>query len=128
MAAIEATSDILIFCDQRMIMNNDCVEKFVENLTINKWLYGDKGAKKDWIENLSCVNRSDFFKAGMFSERMNMYGGLSQETRWRCRQQGMLLEYIEGAKATPKGKSSNKRTKKYEIMQMKNACWKMGAS
>lgn len=125
-ATIEATSDILVFCDQRMIMDNDCVEQFIKNLKLNTWLYGNKGAKKDFIENLSCVYRSDFVKFGMFSERVNMYGGLSQETRVRARHQGINIEFVESAKATPKGKSSNKRTKKYEIMQMKNTLFKIG--
>lgn len=128
MAAVEATSDIIVFCDQRMIMQEDCVEKFVSNLEMNTWLYGNKGAKKDWIENLSCIYRADFMKLGGFNERMNLYGGLSQETRWRARQQGFNLEYVESAKAIPSGKSSNKRTKKYEILTMKNKCWKMGTS
>ena len=55
-----------------------------------------------------------------------MYGGLSQETRVRARHQGINIEFIENAKATPRGKSSNKRIKKYEIMQMKNMLFKIG--
>lgn len=126
MAAVEATSDILVFCDQRMLMDSDCVEQFVKNLKLNTWLYGNKGTKKDFIENLSCIYRSDFVKFGMFNERVNMYGGLSQETRVRARHQGINIEFVESAKAVPKGKSSNKRTKKYEIMQMKNMLFKIG--
>jgi len=33
---------------------------------------------------------------------------------------------LETAVATPSGKSSNKRTKKYEIMQMKNMLFILG--
>jgi len=127
LGAIEATSEILVFVDQRMIIRNNCITEFVKELQLNTWLYGDKGAKKDFIENLSCIHRSDFIKFGMFNERINMYGGLSQETRWRARQQGMTLTCCENAKATPKGKSSNKRLKKYQIMQMKNLCFKLRA-
>jgi len=125
MGAIESTSDILVFCDQRMVMDNDCVEQFAENLKLNTWLYGNKGAKKDFIENLSCIYRNDFVRFGMFNERINMYGGLSQETRVRARHQGINIEFIENAKAMPRGKSSNKRIKKYEIMQMKNMLFKI---
>lgn len=127
-AAIEATSEILVFCDQRMIMDSDCIEQFLTNLKPNSWLYGNKGFKKDFVENLSCVYRADFIRFGMFNEEITMYGGLSQETRWRARQQGINIEFIESAKAEPKGKSSNKRLKKYEIMEMKNLCFKIGAS
>ena len=124
-ASIEATSDILIFCDQRMIMDKDCVEQFVDNLKPNTWLYGNKGAKKDFIENLSCIYRDDFMKFGMFNERMTHYGGLSQETRSRARKQGINLEYVDSAKAKPEGKSSNRNKKRYEIMEMKNILFKI---
>ena len=125
LGAIESTSDILIFVDQRMIIDKDCIEKFIENIKPNTWMYGNKGAKKDFIENLSCIYRMDFVRFGMFNERINLYGGLSQETRSRARQQGINIEYIDTAKATPKGKSSNRRLKKYEIMQMKNLLYKV---
>lgn len=125
-AAIEATSDILVFCDQRMIMDSNCVAEFVANLKPKTWPYGSKGVKKDFIENLSCINRNDFFTFGMFSERCTEYGALSQETRLRARRQGFELTYVESAKAQPEGKSSNKRQKKYEIMASKNWLWKAG--
>lgn len=124
-AAIEATSDILIFVDQRMILDSDCIKKFMENLKPNTWLYGNKGAKKDFVENLSCIYRDDFVKFGMFNERINLYGGLSQEARSRARKQGINIEYVESAKAKPLGKSSNRRLKKYEILQMKNLLFKI---
>lgn len=128
LAAIEATSEILVFVDQRIILEPDCIQQFVDNLQQNTWLYGDKGAKKDFIENLSCIFRTDFMRCGMFNERIDSYGGMSQEIRWRCRQQGMNLQYLESAKATPHGKSSNRRQRKYEIMRMKNLCFKIGAN
>lgn len=126
LAAIEATSDILVFCDQRQVMNMDCVEKFVENLKPKHWLYGNKGARKDWVENLSCVSKADFFTLGPFDERIEQYGGLTQSMRARARRNGFNLEYIESAKAEPAGKSSNRRRKKLEILQSKNQLWKMG--
>jgi glycosyltransferase involved in cell wall biosynthesis len=126
LGAIEATSDILVFVDQRMILEPDCIVKFTENIKPNTWLYGNKGVKKEFVENLSCIYRDDFVKFGMFNERVNMYGGMSQEARSRARKQGINIEYIETAKAIPKGKSSNKRIKKYEIMQMKNMLWRVG--
>lgn len=124
-AAIEATSDILVFVDQRMILEPDCIQRFVENLKPNTWLYGNKGVKKDFVENLSCIYRDDFIKFGMFNERINMYGGMSQEARSRARKQGINIEYVESAKAKPLGKSSNRRLKKYEILKMKNLLFKV---
>lgn len=125
-AAIESTSDILVFCDQRMVMANDAVEQFVSHILPNTWLYGNKGVKKEFVENFSAVNRDDFMRFGMFNEQITQYGGLSQETRSRARKQGMNIEFVESAKADPKGKSSNRKRKKYEIMASKNMLWKVG--
>jgi glycosyltransferase involved in cell wall biosynthesis len=126
-AAIEATGDILVFVDQRNVMNPDCVEEFVKYSKARYWLFGDKGAgKKSFVENLSSVYKQDFINAGMFNERMNVYGGLSQETRHRVRNQGMSTEFIKSAKATAVGKSSNRNTKRQEILKSKTRLWKMG--
>ncbi len=123
---IEATGDVLVFCDQRMVMDSKAVEKFVENLKPRTWLYGNKGVKKDFVENFSCVYRDDLIRIGMFCERMDLYGGLSQETRSRAKYNGFKIEYIESAKAEPMGKSGNKHSKKQEIIKSKNRLWKMG--
>lgn len=124
-AIIEATGDILVFIDQRMIIEPDAIFEFVNNLSERKWLYGNKGGKKDFVENFSCIYRQDLIRAGMFNERINKYGGQSQEVRSRTRMQGLKHEYIESAKATPSGKSRNKWAKRYEIMEMKNKLFKM---
>lgn len=125
-AIIEATGDIMVFCDQRMIMDKDCVEQFVNHLPLDKcWIYGNKGGKKEFVENLSCIRRSNIIDMGMFCERMTAYGGLSQESRTRFRNQGGRTEYVESAKAIPTGKSSNRNRKRGDIIKMKNRLWKM---
>lgn len=123
---IYSTGDILIFCDQRMIMEPNAVSTFVENLQLKVWLYGDKGAKKEFVENFSCAYRQDVINAGMFMERVNEYGGQSQEIRDRVRTQGFTTKYIETAKAVPLGKSSNRNAKKDQIIRMKNLLWRIG--
>lgn len=125
-ATIEATGEIIIYCDQRMIMQPNCIEQFVKHIQPQVWLYGNKGAKKEFVENLSCIKREDAIVFGLFSERMTQYGGLSQETRNRFKRQGGKTEYIESAKATPVGKSSNRNRKRAEIIKSKNRLWKMG--
>lgn len=126
LGSIEATGDILVFCDQRIVMESNAIEEFIKKLTAKSWLWGSKGVKKDFIENFTCVYREDFMTFGMFNERCDRYGGLSQETRVRARRQGMKLEYCGEAKATQEGKSSNKWHKKIEILESKNMLWKMG--
>lgn len=123
---IYATGDILIFCDQRQIMEADCVSEFVENLEPGKWLYGNKGFRKEFVENLSCIHRQEIINAGMFLERIDRYGGMSQEIRDRVRSQGIQTKYIDSAKATPMGKSSNRGAKKADIIKVKNMLWRIG--
>lgn len=124
--AIQATGEVLVFCDQRIKMNPDAIEQFMSEIQPKTWLYGTKGVKKDFVENFSCVRRDDFMNFGMFSERMDCYGGLSQETRVRARNQGIHIRCIEKAVAVAQGASKNKFTKRQEIIRSKNRLYKMG--
>lgn len=123
---IEATGDILVFCDQRIKMEPNAVSEFVERLAPKTWVYGNKGVKKEFVENFSAVYRQDLIDAGMFNERIDAYGGMSQEIRSRVKHQGFELEYVATAKAEALGSSKNKYTKKAEIIRMKNRLYKMG--
>lgn len=123
---IEATGDLIVFLDQRMIVEPYAISELVNNVAERKWVYGNKNGKKDFVENFSCIYRDDIIRAGMFNERINHYGGMSQEVRSRTRMQGIQHVYIESAKAVPEGKSRNKWQRRYEIMQMKNKLFKMG--
>lgn len=123
---IEATGDIIVFCDQRMLMEKDAVSVLVSQVLPKRWVYGDKGTKKEFVENFSAVRREDIIGIGMFNERINAYGGMSQEIRSRARLNGFTMDYISSAKATPQGSSKNKHTKKDEIIRMKTTLWKLG--
>ena len=123
---IHATGEIIVYCDQRQIMDTQAIAEFVKNLVPRTWVFGDKGGgKKDFVENFGAIYRDDIIRAGMFCERVNKYGGMSQEVRARTRAQGISHIYIESAKAKPSGKSSNKHTKKADIIEMKNMLWEM---
>lgn len=124
-ALIEATGEIVVFCDQRIVMEPNAIEIFVDNLKKLHWLYGSKGAKKEFVENFSCAYRSDVIGVGMFNERINEYGGQSQEIRTRVRELGIIIEYVEAAKAHAVGKSSNRNRKRASIIRMKNRLAKM---
>lgn len=126
LGAILSTGDILVFCDQRMLIDKNAVKEFVSNIKPRYWLYGSKGVKKEFVENFSAVLKSEFVSCGMFNERCDQYGAMSQEIRSRIRRQDIQTEYVESAKATPIGKSNNKHTKKIEIMESKNWLWKVG--
>lgn len=124
---IEATGDVMVFCDQRMVMEPDAVQQFVDNLQRGKWIYGQKnGIRKEFIENFSCVYRDEVIRRGMFGERIDEYGGQSQYMRSMAKLNGMSLEYIEAAKANQIGKSSNRNRRRDEIIRSKNRLWRMG--
>lgn len=126
-AIIEATGDVLVFCDQRIVMEPDAVEEFMNNLQRSKWLYGQKnGIKKEFVENFSCIYRDELIRRGMFCERIDEYGGQSQYMRSVAKLNGMSLEYVETAKAQQVGKSSNRNRRRQEIIRMKNKLWRMG--
>lgn len=124
-ATIEATGDIIVYCDQRMLMDKNAVAEFVNHLTSRVWVYGNKGGKKDFVENFSAVYRHRVIQSGMFCERITAYGGMSEELRKRINKQGVETIYVESAKALPLGKSSNRNRKRAEIIKMKNRTWKM---
>lgn len=121
---IEATGDILVFCDQRIIMDKGAVQAFVSNLIVRTWVYGTKGVKKEFVENFSAVFREDLIRLGMFNERCDRYGALSQEIRSRAKYAGYQINFIPDAKAVQVGKSSNKYSKKDDITDSKNMLWK----
>lgn len=126
-AIIEATGDILVFADQRIVMEPDAIEEFVNHLQRSKWIYGQKnGVRKEMVENFSCVYRDEVIRRGGFCERLDMYGGQSQYIRSMAKLNGMTLEYIESAKAQQVGKSSNRNRKRGEIIKSKTKLWKLG--
>lgn len=123
---IEATGDILVFCDQRIIMQPDAVSELIKQIKPNTWVFGDKNGKTAFVENFSAIYRSDLIRAGMFNERVDRYGGMSQEIRSRINKQGIQVQLVPGAKAVQYGKSRNKWTKQKDILKMKNILWKLG--
>lgn len=126
MGVVEATGEIIVFCDQRMIMQPKAVSEFIKYLNPKHWVYGNKGVKKEFVENFSAVYRDDLIKLGMFNERIDQWGGMSQEIRSRAKLNSFKLDYIESAQATPEGSSKNKHTMRDSVIKMKNRLFKLG--
>lgn len=124
----EASGHYIVFNDDRLAPEEDAVEKFIHKLSSikeNSVVWGNKGAgKRDFIENFFAVRRRHIVDAGMFNERVNRYGGQSQEFRQRLRRQGFVMEYCNDAKASPMfGTRKNKR--RYDIFKSKLQLWKL---
>lgn len=122
---IEASGDILVFCDQRISMHSNAISEFVKNLKPKKWLFGTKGIKKGFVENFSCIYRNDLIRAGMFCERVDEYGGTTQEIFSRTHSQGFKHELIPTANSTFIVESLSLSRRRAEIIKMRNRVYRM---
>lgn len=130
MGAIESNGEYLMFCDSRLEPDMDAIMVFIQafdNLGGGKfWLFGDKGAQKaSFVENFSFVKRHEFMRFGMMNERINRYGGMSQEIRTRWIGQGGQLSYVEQALAKQMTKSGMDNEKRADIIDSKFKLLKM---
>lgn len=132
MGIIEAAGDILVFCDDRLKMHPDAILAFVKRLTANdnkpakKWLWGSKGKFKTFVENFSCAWRRSIIDAGMFSERMDGYGGMTQEISGRYGAQGFTFDFCPQAACEPMLSTHSKSRHREEIIKSKIKLYKMG--
>lgn len=122
---IAATGEVIVFIDQRQIPERTAITELLVSLVPKTWVYGNKNGKKDFVENFSAIYRKDIIHMGMFNERINEYGGMSQYCRSLAKANGIRMAYVESAKANPMGKSSNKNRKREQIIRMKTRLWKM---
>lgn len=128
MGIFEASGYYMVFNDDRMCPEPEAVEKLIKRLSSVKEkvaVYGDKGSgKRSFIENFFAIRKKHIVKAGMFNERINLYGGQSQEIRERLLSQEFDLQYEPEAKAKPLfGTRRSKR--RYDLVKSKIALWKL---
>jgi glycosyltransferase involved in cell wall biosynthesis len=131
MAVCEAEGEFILFLDSRLKPLPDCIEKFEGFMRLKGkgklWIYGQKGGvdKRTFVENFSFVRRVDFVKFGMMNERINRYGGLSQELRDRWLSQGGSFEYVETAKADEMKRARKSTERRSDIIKMKDLLFKL---
>jgi glycosyltransferase involved in cell wall biosynthesis len=136
MGAVEAEGSILVFCDSRLRPEKEALGFFkdsIENVSSmsisgNKkiWFFGNKGSnKKSFVENFSAVSRNQFVNFGMFNERIDRYGGMSQELRTRWQNQGGEFHYLEDARAEEITRATSIDKRRKEIIDMKFKLFKM---
>lgn len=129
MGIFESAGHYLIFSDDRFLPDQDAVERFVNRIKQEKnscAIWGDKGAgRRDFLENFFIIRKKDIVNAGMFNERINEYGGQSQEVRERLHSLGYSLIYEPLAKSEPLFGTHNRSIKKYELVRMKTKLWKL---
>lgn len=133
---IESEGEVLIFNDSRLKPDENAVMMFVEavkNASVitmggnhKVWFFGDKGSQKQsFVENFSAVKRSYLIDVGMFCERMDRYGGLTQEIRTRWAKLKGEFSYLEVASAEEISGSKTTPNKRKDIVESKLKLWKM---
>lgn len=133
---IEARGEHLIFNDSRLKPDTNSVMAFAEGLRnvrevtmgghTKVWLFGNKGTNKEsFVENFSAVRKGDLVKIGMFCERMNIYGGMTQEVRTRWEKNGGEVQYFPQALATEIKSSRTTPEKRKQISKAKMMIYKM---
>lgn len=128
LGVIESQGEYLMFCDSRLLPAKDAVEQFLYNAERRDkhWLFGDKGsAKTSFVENFSFIARSDLINGGMFNERIDSYGGMSQELRSRFSRQGITTKFIVEVKAEQLSKSKLNNKRRKDIIKTKDLLWKL---
>jgi len=125
---IEAEGMYVTLCDERIGMAKDAIQTFLHHLDLidNIWMYGTKdNYEKGFVENFSFVKRSIIINGGMFKERIDCYGGASEDIRKRWGREGVLFESVVEAQATAISKSSRKHSARKDIIRAKQILWKL---
>jgi len=124
-AIIEASGTVLVFCDDRLAMDKNAVSTFVNGYIPKQWLWGIKdNYEKGFVENFSSVGRQELINMGMFCERIDQYGGMTQEVRTRGERNGFNFQRAL-VNANAVSKSTKKPNKKRNIINMKTRIYKM---
>jgi glycosyltransferase involved in cell wall biosynthesis len=129
LAVCEAEGKYLLFLDSRILPAVDAIEDFVRYTEAQQkiakqlkvWLFGNKGSDKaSFVENFSFVDRSAFIRFGMFNERIDKYGGMSQEirTRW-MKEFEREIKYVSDITAEQMIGSKRTDKRRKDIIDMK---------
>lgn len=123
---IEAEGKILVFCDERLQMDKNAIKEFVKMSKQHCWLWGVKDDyQKAFVENFSSIRREDIIKSGMFNERIDRYGAMSEEIRKRFTQLGFAFQLVQNAHAKSMSRSKNRAQKMKDIIWAKLLLFKL---
>lgn len=130
-ATIEATGEYVVICDDRLKMHPNAISAFIAMLEKQDkrkktWVWGSKGQFKTFVENFSATKRRYLIDAGMFSERMSLYGGMTQEVSGRFGAQGFSFEFCPQAVAEPMFGTHSRSRHRSDIVESKVRLYKMG--
>lgn len=126
-AVIEADGQILVFCDDRLKLDKKALFSFATYARPKAWLWGQKdGVMKGFVENFSCVRRDDLIKHGMFNERVQWYGGMTQDIRERFEiKNNFDFISLPEAQATSVQRTTSKNRRREDIIEAKLLSYKL---
>lgn len=132
MGIVEATGEILMLVDDRLVPHERaarelqlCLEGAEKFHGRKLFAYGSKGATKGFVENFSACWRRELILAGMMCERMDGYGGMTQELSKRLAHQGWRFESRPDALAEPTAGTHSRSRHRESIVRMKLRLMKM---
>lgn len=133
MALIESIGEVVVFCDDRLKMHPMAIENFVLQLKKLEaeagkkvWVWGSKGVFKSFVENFSASWRRSIIDGGGFNERINEYGGTTQEVSRRFAAQGFRFDFAPQCTAEPIFGTHSKSQNRQQIISSKIKLFKMG--
>lgn len=132
MGLLEADGKYVMLCDNRLKPDPDAMMEMLTAILKREkkakvWVFGEKGGEKStFVENFSMISKRNLVDGGMFFERVNDYGGMSQELRERFSHQGFEFGYVPTARAEQIVKSSLSPAKRKGIIRMKNLLYRLG--
>lgn len=130
LAAVESIGEIVVIADDRLRIHPSALAAFVKKLrsfeSKKVWVWGSKGTFKSFVENFSATWRRTLIDGGLFCERIEQYGGLTQETSARFAKQGVQFEWCPEASAEPIMGTHSKSRHREDIIKSKITLYKMG--
>ena len=108
-------------------MDKKAISVFMAYKKPKTWFWGMKdNAMKGFVENFSCVSRRELIDGGSFSERMQWYGGTTQEIRTRFELgRGFAFVFLKEAKAFGIKRAGSKASRRESIVEAKFQVFKM---
>lgn len=127
MGVLEALGSVLLFLDDRLTIGEHSLEH-ISQVPKGEWHFGKKitnegvSTKRQFIENFSWIRKRDFVDGGMFNERMDVYGGMSQLTREQYKGKVEFV-YDDKAEINENVRASGKR--RGDIWRAKDIIYKL---
>jgi hypothetical protein len=130
LGVLNASGQLLVFCDARIGMEGNAVSEFVKHWSPNHWLWGMKDdTKKGFVENFSCIARDELVYNGMFNQTIcSQYGCMTQELRERLSYRPwapVTFQFVNAARAKGVGRASPKRSRREDIRESKDKLFKL---